>query len=370
MLCVRGFGVHEPSVIAPHHDPECETTPVARRKWLRPALTTAFYVLLVAGLAYYLTTIRWSRLAALQIDLWHLLGFLAIALVLALGFRYWQTFIWITVLRNLGARDVRMTPELIDVYSKSWLGRYIPGTAPWILGKIYFASQHGLTKSKLAVGSLLEAAIQIVVLFVTSSIFLLLDPSLDVLGSQLRLLMCLVIVAGVIVLLPPVFNRIMNLALRILRRPPLAHEDRANLRTILVAGSQYVLGAVLSGASLYFVAAAIDANLDWTNFLFVLAASNLAGAVSMIAVFAPGGIGVRDGIQILLFNTIMPQAISFGVSVVTRIWAFAIDLLFFALGRTILIAAKRRRNRLTTAIGTGEREPSGEHVPASGRSTD
>jgi uncharacterized membrane protein YbhN (UPF0104 family) len=323
---------------------------MAKRKWLRPVLTTAFYVILVAGLAYYVTTIKWSDLAALTINVGHLVLYLAIALVLALGFRYWQTFIWITVLRNLGAKDVRMSPELIDVYSKSWLGRYIPGTAPWILGKIYFASQHGLTKSKLAVGSLLEAAIQIVVLFVTSGVFLLLDPRLDVLTLQIKLLIALAIVLGIIVLLPPIFNRIINLALRILRRAPLLEEDRANSKTILVAGSQYLLGAIVSGASLYFVTAGIDASVGFDDFLYVLAASNLAGAVSMVAVFAPGGIGVRDTIQIALFNVIMPKAISFGVSVFTRIWSFAVDLLFFALGRLILVLAVRRRKRIAAAV--------------------
>jgi uncharacterized membrane protein YbhN (UPF0104 family) len=315
--------------------------PKKSRRWLRPAITWAFYVILIVAIAYALTKVNWSSLSQLSFNV----GYLAVALVLALGFRYWQTFIWITVLRNLGAKDVRMSPELIEVYSKSWLGRYIPGTAPWILGKIYFASQHGLSKSKLAVGSLLEAAIQIVVLLTTSAIFLLSDPRLDVIDGWVKVVMVVVIVGGVIVLIPPVFNRVIDVALRLVRRAPLAREDRANTKTILVASAQYAVGAVLTGGSLFFVAKAAYPQLDFKYFLFIVAASNLAGAVSMVVIIAPSGIGVRDGIQAALFATIMPAAVSVAIALFTRLWNIAIDVLFFLIGRVILIVARRRRAR-------------------------
>lgn len=318
-----------------------EAPPPARKRWwwVRPTLTVVFYVLLVAGLAYYLSKVDWASLRDLSLNP----GWLVCALVLAIGFRYWQTFIWITVLRNLGARDVRMSPELIEVYSKSWLGRYVPGTAPWILGKIFFASKHGVSRAKLAIGSLVEAGVQIVVLLATSSLFLLLDPQLDVVPVWIKLAMVGVIVVGVIVLLPGVFNRIIAGGLRLLRRPPLDVADRATGRTILVASLQYLLGALLSGSSLFFVAKSVYPALGFDNFFFVVAASNLAGAISMLAVFAPGGLGVREGTQLALFQTIMPGAIAAVIVVFTRLWGITMDVLFFLAGKAILAIANRRR---------------------------
>jgi uncharacterized membrane protein YbhN (UPF0104 family) len=314
---------------------------VKKRPWLRPAITIAFYVLLAGALGYYLIfQVDYSQFAHLDFNPFWLL----VAAVLALGFRYWQTFIWITVLRGLGAKSVRMNGELTYVYAKSWLGRYIPGTAPWILGKIYFASQHGVSKTKLAVGSLLEAAIQIAVLLSTSSIMLFLDPRLDVPSlSYLKPLMVLVVALCVIALIPKVFNWCMALAFRILRRPPLARENYASLRTILTATGLYVVGAFLSGGSLYFVVAALYPGLNFSDFFFVVASGNLAGAASMLAVFAPGGVGVREGIQLALLQVIIPGAIAAVAVVATRLWGILMDLVFFGLGSIGLAISRRRR---------------------------
>lgn len=315
---------------------------MAKNKWLRPVLTGAFYAVLVAVLAYYLVSIDWGALTGVTIGV----AWLLVASVIGLGFRYWQTYVWITVLRNLGAHDVRMNANLTYVYAKSWLGRYIPGTAPWILGKIYFASQHGVSRAKLAVGSLLEGAIQIAVLLATSSVMLLLDPRLDVVGVPLKIAMVAVVVACIVVLLPPIFNPIMALGFRILRRPALSAENRVSWRTVATASAQYVVGAILSGASLFFVVKAIADTLQWGDFWFVSASGNLASAASMLAVFAPGGLGVREGIQLALLQVVIPSAIAVVAVVVMRVWSVAMDLLFFAIGWIgVRVANASRRRR-------------------------
>lgn len=296
------------------------------RRWVRPLVTAVFYLALTVFLVIYLTGIDWSVFAGIRIEP----VFLVLALVAALIYRYWQTFIWITVLRGLGAHGARMSADLTHVYAKSWLGRYIPGTAPWILGKIYFASRHGVSRSKLAVGSILEAAIQIAVLVLLSSVTLLLDARLNVLGDGLRWTMLAVVVACVIGLLPPVFNFGMGLVFRILRRPALGQDNRVRWSTIAVAVGQYAVGAVISGVFLFFVAKAFYPALPWTDAPYVVAAGNLAGAASMLAVFAPGGIGVRESVQLLLLGVVVPGGIAALVAVSTRLTGIVADLVFFA----------------------------------------
>jgi glycosyltransferase 2 family protein len=323
---------------------------VKKRPWLRPLLTAVFYVILVVFLVVYLLNIDFSVFATTQIAWWYLIA----AAAFALSFRYWQTFIWITVLRGLGATGVRMNAELTFVYAKSWLGRYVPGTAPWILGKIYFASQHGVSKAKLAVGSLLEGAIQVAVLLATSAILLLLDPRLDVVDPSIKLVMVVVVVGAVVGLLPPVFNWLMSLAFRLLRRPALSAENRVRGRTILIAAGQYLFGAALSGLSLYFIVKAIYPDLPISDLLFVVAAGNLAGAASMLAFFAPGGIGVRETIQLVLLGVVVPKAIAVVAVVLTRLWGITMDLAFFGITRLALTIARRRRGPSATPTDVPE----------------
>jgi uncharacterized membrane protein YbhN (UPF0104 family) len=313
---------------------------VARGRALRLALTISFYVALVAFLGLYLASIDYSVLATIR-PAW---GWLIVASVTGLAFRLWQVHIWTTMLRGLGATDVRLTPALVDVYATSWLGRYIPGTAPWILGKIFFASKHGISKARLAVSSVLEAAIQVAVLLALSSLMLLFDPRLAVLAPWLRVAMAAAVVACVVGLLAPVFNRGMALLFRIARRGTLAAENRASGRTILIAAGQNVVGALLTGASLFFAAKAVWPQLGFDDFGYVAASSNVASAVSMFAVFAPAGIGVREGVQLALLNAIVPAAVTVVIVVLTRAWATVMDVLFFAIGR---VAVRIDRQRTT-----------------------
>jgi uncharacterized membrane protein YbhN (UPF0104 family) len=218
------------------------------------------------------------------------------------------------------------------------MGRYIPGTAPWILGKIYFASQHGISKQKLAVSSLLEAGIQIVTMLVFSLVLLVFDTRLDVLGSSFKLLMIGVAVVGIVVLIPSVFNRLITLAFRLLRRKEIASESVASKQTIINGSVLYLIGAVINGLSLFFIAKGIDPSLSYSNIWFAMGAASLAGAASMLAIFAPSGIGVREGIQLVLFSLIMPKELAVAVTIATRLWSVGIDFVFFGLSR--LLAGK------------------------------
>jgi uncharacterized membrane protein YbhN (UPF0104 family) len=304
------------------------------RKWAGRLVPIVFYGLLILFLALYLRSLDFSKLASVELNWWYLL----LASVLALTNRYVGTFTWFTILRTLGATDLHLHRHLIYVYAKAWMGRYIPGTAPWILGKIYFASQHGISKQKLAVSSLLEGGLQIVTMLVFSLALLVFDRRLDVLGSGFKLLMLLVAAAGVVVLAPSIYNRLVNIAYKLLRHKSIDAENLTTQRTIVQGASLYLVDAVINGLALFFVAKAVDPSLSYHNIAFVMGAGSLAGAASMLAIFAPSGLGVREGIQLVLFSLIMPKELALAVTIITRLWIVAIDFAFFALSR--LIAGK------------------------------
>jgi uncharacterized membrane protein YbhN (UPF0104 family) len=302
------------------------------RVWLRRLIPFAFYALLVLFLVLYLRSIDFSQLEDLELNWWYLL----LASILALTKNYLGAFTWVVILRSLGARGVRMQRSLIYVYAKAWLGRYIPGTAPWILGKIYFASQHGISKQKLGVSSLLEGGLQIVTMLVFSLALLVFDRRLDVLGSGFKLLMLLVAVAGIIVLAPSVYNRLVNFVYKLLRHKTIDAENLATGQTIAQGASLYLIDAVINGFSLFFIAKGVDPSLTYHNLIFAMGAASLAGAVSMLAVFAPSGLGVREGIQLVLFSLIMPKELALVVTIITRLWTVGVDVLFFGISRALV----------------------------------
>lgn len=287
-----------------------------------------FYILLVVFLVFYIQNTDFSQLQHMDFS-WFYLG---VATLLALGFRYWGAFIWFVLLKGLGAKNLHsQTAALVYVYAKSWLGRYIPGTAPWILGKIYFASQRGISKNKLAVSSLLEGALQIVVVMALAFLLLTFDPRLDVIDTQYKILMLGVVIVCVIAMIPTVFNWLIAMAYKLIRRKTLDKEHYANGKTITAGASLYVIGALANGLSLFFIAKAVYPELAYADLLFIMGVSSLASAVSMLAFFAPSGLGVREGIQLVLFSLVMPNEIALIITVVMRLWSVAVDFLFFGI---------------------------------------
>lgn len=301
------------------------------RNLLRRLIPITFYILLILFLVLYLKSVDFSKLAHLRLNWWYLL----LASVLALVGRYLGTFTWLVILKTLGAANLRMQKQLIYVYAKAWLGRYIPGTAPWILGKIYFASQHGISKQKLAVASILEGGLQIVTLLVFSLILLGFDSRLDVLGAGFKLLMIAVAAMGIIILSPKIYNKLIVTAYKLLRHKSVAAEHLATNQTILRGGSLYLIDAIINGLSLFFIAKGVYPALPYSDIVFATGAASLAGAVSMLALFAPSGLGVREGIQLVLFALIMPKELALAVTIVTRLWGVGVDVIFFGLSRAI-----------------------------------
>jgi len=290
------------------------------------AIPYVFYTLLIIFLILYIKHIDFSQFKS-AIFAWH---FVLIASVFGLASRFWQIFIWFNLLRNLGAKGLRRsTRQLAYVYAKSWLGRYIPGTAPWILGKIYFASKHGIAKSKLAVSSLLEGGLQIAVIMAVAFAILLFDTRLDIISGLIKLFMIAVLIACIVSIWPPIFNRIVSLTYRVLRKKTINPNDLASNKTVTQGALLYIVSALLSGTALFFIAKAVYPQLGYENILFVIGVSNLAGALGMLAIFAPSGIGVREGILLTLLTVVMPPEFALLVTVASRLWDVAMDFIFF-----------------------------------------
>jgi hypothetical protein len=310
---------------------------------MRRAITVAFYLAFAVFTIWYVRQLDLTSLSEITIRY----GELAIATGLALLFRYCGVLIWLQVLSGLGVTTGSGKVDLAYVYAKSWLGRYLPGKVTWIFGKIYFASEHGISKRKLAVGSVFEAALQTFVTLFLSLLLLSVDIRLDVFSPGQKAAMLLASAALLATMMPAVFNRVMALTIWTTGRQPLAPDDRVGYRTLLRGFTLYAVGFFLSGASYFFFTRAIDSSVGFEHFAFLVGVFNLAGAIGILSLFAPSGLGVREGIQLLLLPLVIPAEIALVVTVAARIWSIAVDGLF------VLIAWLHRRLRGRVPSGQG-----------------
>jgi uncharacterized membrane protein YbhN (UPF0104 family) len=300
----------------------------------------AFYALVGFFAVLYLSTLDWSTIATIRPNWWLLL----VATGFGLAARFWFAGIWVYFLRRLGAQLAPgQLAELFEVYAKSWLGRYIPGSVAWVLGKIYFASKLGISKTRLAVSSFLEAVLQIVVVLITASLLLLVDPRSYELAGQWVWLLMAVALGGLLLVWPPILSRALGWVYELVKGAVLEVSSIPNGKTLATGMVAFAASSIISGSAFFFVAWAIDPNIGWREFLFILAASNIASAVSMVAVFAPAGIGVREAIQIAALILVMDVETAVVATVVMRLASIIWDLAFLAIAKILGRATRLKR---------------------------
>lgn len=292
-------------------------------------ISLAFYLCIGVFLAMYLKNIEWAKLTSVSV-VW---ASVALAFLTGTISRFSGGVVWLVILRQLGARNISLRGEMMLVYAKSWLGRYIPGAAPWILSRIYFAARHGISKNKLGVSSLLESGLKVTVTMGVALLWLAINPVFSAIGNQVRLLMGIGFAICAIMIIPPVFNVIVSKIYKLIRKKELPDRDLPTNSMVLRGVVAYSIIAIVDGLSVFFIAYAFYPELGWSELLYVMGTGNLSGAISMLAVFAPGGIGVREGIQLTLLSVIMPIETALLVTVATRLWTICVDLLFFALAK-------------------------------------
>lgn len=307
---------------------------------LLKAFPYIFYTLFVMFIIIYIKNIDYSKLASVRLD-W---AVLFISAMLALTARYWQVIIWLAILAGLGAKDlIKNHTSLSYAFAKSWLGRYIPGTAPWIIGKIYFASKYGVSKQKLAISSLIEASLQIITTAIIALILLFFDRRLEIVDKNYIALGALVLV---ICIEPHIFNKLVSTISGLLKKSDYKQLDKINYRTITKGFALYSILAIINGLSFFFIIKAIYPNINFSDIYFIIGTNCLASASGMLVIFAPSGIGVRETVQLILLSQIMPAGTALIVTVSARALEVIIDLIFFLITRSFQRNSLLDRNAL------------------------
>lgn len=294
----------------------------------RRAISITFLIIILVFLALYLKSIDFHRLSQLHFE-W---SWLVLGSIIAVLYRFMAVYIWRVILRCLGTEKLPPFAVMSDVFAKAWMARYIPGTVTWVAGRIWLASAYGISKSRLTVSSLLEGGMQIVAGIVIAVPMIGFSHEAASISGGIKVLSVAISVACLLALMPPVFNRIMQLAYRALKRqkPKEGHELHVNGRAVWRSFLWFVLASFIAGAANFFVARAVDQQLGSSLFFYLVGAFSLAGAIGIATPFLPSGIGVRDGVILVLLGLIMPKDIALAITVLSRLWGVAVDAIFFA----------------------------------------
>lgn len=281
-------------------------------------------VLLVVGVAL------WSNWEHVRADLSRIGPVtLVVATALALVSPFLTVLGWRVLLADLGSR--LHIAAASGVFFVGQLGKYLPGSVWSVVVQTEMAARLGVPRRRTAVVGLLCIGLSALTGMVAGL------PALPVLltrgGSAVPWWGLLLVVLLLLPLLwPPVLNHGIRTALRLLRRPPMEHD--LGHTAVGLSSLWFTSSWLVGGLSVWVLARDLAPDGTAASQLVVVAVSGylLAAGIGMVSIVVPAGVGVRDGVMVLLLATQLSLSAAAAVVVVARFLTVLADVAWAAAG--------------------------------------
>lgn len=220
------------------------------------------------------------------------------------------------------------------------LGKYIPGKMFAFAGHSIIAKKYNIRISVSTSVNLLMMGFGIAG---ASLIGLLTLMSMKESIYNFRLLYqggaaCLITIISIIILKPEIYWKLLNWGLGVLKQPLLL------IRITPI--NMFVLFLIVFIQNLLYLSGVVvitSGIIEFsTSFLSILlGVSCIANVLGFLAIFAPAGIGVREGIFLVMLTPIVGLEIAGLITIVTRLIQTVIDCILGVIGLMMLIVQDR-----------------------------
>lgn len=240
---------------------------------------------------------------------------------------------WRSVLAGMGSRLPVVAAA--RVYFLSQLGKYVPGSLWPIAAQAELSRELHVPTARSAFAALTQLLVSVVVGVVVAGAALVTSApgSLRTYGWLLP-----VAAAGVVALVPTVFNRLLRTALRLVRRP----DDFVPVpgRALAASAAWCVLMWFALGVHLALLLSG-PAGVGVSDVLHVsVGAYALAWVVGFVVVVLPAGAGAREAALLVTLAPVAGAEAALAVALVSRVVLLAADL---ASAGAAAVAGRRRR---------------------------
>jgi len=210
----------------------------------------------------------------------------------------------------------------ITSYLYSILGKYIPGKVFMLAARIPAYEREGVPARKVTVCFLLENVCTLLGAAFLFLISLLFFPN-ELLSDYTWAVVVFVIVFFICIN-PKIINFFLRLVGKLIKKNDI--EIPFSYFQMIKVIVLFILNWLIVGCGFYLLACSIYP-LGIEHMLYVGGVFGLAAIIGIISIFAPSGIGVREGIMVLGLTLIMPEEYAVIIGIVSRLWATVAELL-------------------------------------------
>lgn len=258
-----------------------------------------------------------SRLRGVEISTWDVQWTLFGASCLLLLFGYFGTgLLWGHIVRGLGGPTLPRS-ESVRLFMVANLGRYVPGKVWQIAGLVALSRREGIPASTATAAAVLGQGIGLAsaTIIGLTSLWGIADE------ATWRWILPTVLLGGTLLgLAPPVFHALVGTWFRLAKTEP--PQDLIPAR----AAGWFALG--LANWATYAVAFWLLVEGLGLDAALLPSASAFAAAyvLGYVVVFAPAGLGVREGFLVALMAPQVGAGPAGAVAVIARLWATIIEV--------------------------------------------
>ena len=300
-----------------------DPAPTARRRPARRRALRWIVTILVVGLVGWLfarsLADNWAELRAehLRFSPWWILATACFAAAVAVTGSAWGRIVrWLDPEAHISAR------EAVAVQCLSWVLKYIPGQVGSVTNKVLWAGKKGISRTLVLISFVYENVFLQIASIVPALAILLVSLGPGVFGENATLLLAplLVLIPAAMVLHAPTFRRILELPLRRILKRSVPKEYFLSSGRAALSALEFVLPRIVNGIGFVLIAQTVS-DITPAHWLPFGAAYALAGAVGILAILVPSGLGVREAVIVLVLSQYVPAPEAIVISLLARLLA-------------------------------------------------
>ncbi len=289
------------------------------KKQLLCVCKVLFVVLAVGFLIWYFIKNREdiSQIEGLNI------GIFVFSMLFYLVYKFTLASLW-HYLTKINSCEIKYS-KAVTAYLYSILGKYIPGKVFMLAGRLTYYEEENAPISKVTVCFFIENICTLLgaaMLFILSLFFF---P--NELLMQYRWIVMILISAFFLCIHPKVINLLLKIAGKLFKKDlsiPMRYSQM--LKAVLL----FIANWMIVGIGFYILVESIYPMVELSHILFCAGIWGISAMMGILAIFAPSGIGVREGVIVAGLSLIMPMEYAVVISVVSRLWQTIPELLLAA----------------------------------------
>jgi len=279
--------------------------------------------IIVIAVFVFLGKIVWNNWNQVKDTPFALQPFPLVLSTLVFAFSYFIQ-IWAWYLITLRLKVALSSSDTLQSWFYSQLGKYLPGKVWVLLGRFYFYESKGKSRKEISIALYFEMVTMLLaagLLFLLSLLFFR-EMAQGFLRGSFWWISSLFVLAFFF-LHPRVLGKIFNQFLfQFQKEPVILSISYFEILWILFI---CILTWAVGGIGFYLFTDSIIP-VSPKHILFLTGALAFSSILGLVAVFAPSGLGVREGVLVYLLSYIMPGPVAVVISVLTRIWMTLIEI--------------------------------------------